>query len=619
MRRSICFAEPKGVMAGAIQSWKFVYSPSNNLPGGTFLLFDFLSKGRDIDWEAPTSSLKAKTNNLLLELPTGAMIAGEENLDLTSYKFVLPSEIKAGDSLTFHLIENRAQTTTQRRRPFYLHIDPKGKGEYRDSEIFTVDIRGGELSSIRILVPSIVMKNQRFDVSVRFEDAYGNLTGHTQPNTLIELSYDQLRDNISWKLFIPETGFIILPNLYFNDVGIYRIKLTNLADQTTFFSPPIKCFADAHKEAFWGLFHGEFELFDTAENVESALRHARDVEAIQFFASSSFDKEQETPAEVWKQVASQIAEFNEEDRFITFLGQQWVGEPGTEGVRQFVYTKDAKPLLRNSESKANNLKKIYKSHSPKDFISIPSFTMGKGAHYSFDDYTPEYEPVVEIYNAWGSSECTLKEGNLKPIVGKKKGTFQEFAKGSLRSALNRGCRFGFVAGGFDDRDIYQELFESDQEQYTAGLTAVLSFSQSREAILAALFERSTFCTTGSRMVLGIYVAKQPIGSILNTEDKPGLAFNRHLSGYVVGEGPLKTIEIFRNGELYKTLDPQGLNHLEFALDDEEPIEKAVIKGDLTPHPFVYYYLRAQEENGHVGWTSPIWIDHTASLTNKKRK
>ena len=120
------------------------------------------------------------------------------------------------------------------------------------------------------------------------------------------------------------------------------------------------------------------------------------------------------------------------------------------------------------------------------------------------------------------------------------------------------------------------------------------------------------------MILGIYIAKQPIGSILNTEEKPGLVFNRHISGYVVGESPLKTVEIFRNGELYKTLDPQGLNQIEFAIDDEDSLEKILIKGDLNPHPFVYYYLRAQEVDDHVGWTSPIWIDHTSTSGKKKK-
>ena len=106
---------------------------------------------------------------------------------------------------------------------------------------------------IRIITPSFVTKNKRFDVVVRFEDEFGNLTNETAENTLIELTYEYLRENLNWKLFIPETGFIALPNLYFNEAGVYTIQLKNLSTGEVFRSAPIKCFAEAHDYLFWGL------------------------------------------------------------------------------------------------------------------------------------------------------------------------------------------------------------------------------------------------------------------------------------------------------------------------------------------------------------------------------
>ena len=38
--------------------------------------------------------------------------------------------------------------------------------------------------------------------------------------------------------------------------------------------------------------------------------------------------------------------------------------------------------------------------------------MGKGLQYDFKDFNPDFERVVEIYNAWGSSEDM---GCLRPI------------------------------------------------------------------------------------------------------------------------------------------------------------------------------------------------------------
>ena len=50
-------------------------------------------------------------------------------------------------------------------------------------------------------------------------------------DTLVELSYENFRENLTWKLFVPETGFISLPNLYFNEAGIYTIRLLQPQDK----------------------------------------------------------------------------------------------------------------------------------------------------------------------------------------------------------------------------------------------------------------------------------------------------------------------------------------------------------------------------------------------------
>ena len=77
---------------------------------------------------------------------------------------------------------------------------------------------------------------------VRFEDEFGNLTNNAPEDTLIELSHEHLRENLNWKLFVPETGFISLPNLYFNEAGIYTIQLVNSKTKEIFRSAPISVF-----------------------------------------------------------------------------------------------------------------------------------------------------------------------------------------------------------------------------------------------------------------------------------------------------------------------------------------------------------------------------------------
>lgn len=624
MRRSICYSEPSIAKAGETSHWKFTYTTASLLPKGTKLRFDLDSKGRDIDWQIPDPSPKAKENAIWAEVagaskPLHPTETVHPETLTASFEFTLLDDLKIGESLSIHMgsrtgpAGNTCQKTTQRKRPFLLHIDPKGKGDYKETETFHLDVKGAELHSIRVIAPSLVGRNKRFDVVVRFEDIYGNLTSHAPEGTLIDLSYEHLRENLSWKLFVPETGFIALPNLYFNETGIYKIQLRNLQNKETFFSSPIKCVPEGSLSLYWGMLHGESPRFNSSDQIESFLRYMRDELGLQFIATSCFDSEEETSPEIWKEIIQQTSEFSEEDRFLALLGFQWVGEPKEEGVRHFLYTKEAKPILRRKETKSNSLKKIYKTHNPKEMLSIPCFTMAKGFHFDFEDTNPEFERVAEIYNAWGSSEGTEKEGNAFPIEGK----ISMAAEGSLIRALNSGHRFGFVAGGHDDRGCYEDLFDSAQKQYTPGLTALLAKEHTRSSLIEALQTRSCYATTGERMIVDLHIAGKGMGSELDTKTKPGLEFNRHITGYCIGTAPLEKVELLRNGKVFKTLEVKD-HACEFAIDDMEPLEDVVLEGRGDKPGFVYYYLRAMQKGGQMAWGSPIWVDFSTQKKGKKR-
>ncbi len=622
MRRSICSCEPSFTRAGETNTWKFHYTTSTDLPKGTKVKFDIESSARHIDWEIPQTNIKNKKNLIWGEMPNGKTIAAEavlkENINLPYFLFILPSDIAIGETFTIFIgtpnkdvdkSGNRAQTYNQRRKSFNLYINTKGEEDFKDPEVFLLDIRGNKLSNLKIITPSFVDRNKRFDIIVRFEDDFGNLTNFAAEDTLIELSYQHLRENLNWKLFVPETGFLTLPNLYFNEPGSYRIQLKNLKTNQLFYSPPILCFQESNLNLFWGILHGESTVFNTTTEIESCLRHVRDEKALNFFAASSFDDENETPNEAWKKISLHISEFNEEDRFIAMLGFQWAGTPHEEGLRQIIYTKDTKPILRKKDLKNNSLKKIYKTYSPKEIISIPSFTMGKEAPFDFADYNPQFERVAEIYNAWGSSEMVTKDKNLRPIMTEK-GVINSSQEGSIQEALNNNCRFGFVAGGLDDRGIYKNLYDSDQKQYSPGLTGIISKDLTRDSLIDALYNRMCYATTGKRILVGLYIAQKPIGSELNTIEKPGLAFNRYLTGFIIGTDEIKEVSIIRNGKIFKTFHPKK-DEIHFAFDDSEHISKVAINSKDKP-PFIYYYVRAEQKDGHIAWSSPIWVDLLSS-------
>lgn len=633
MRRSICVCDPSVAQAGEDSTWKFIYTTAAALPKGTRVKFDMGSKGRDIDWKIPTANPKATSNVIYALMPDQKVIYAKEVETSDSvtpqFEFILPTNIPVGGNLT--LIVGRppggkgkkeggslAQCTAQRRRPFLLYVDTTGKGAYDEPEVFSMDVRGGDVKLIRVLTPSFVTKNRRFDVIVRFEDEFGNLSNSAPEDTLIELSYENLRENLTWKLFIPETGFIALPNLYFNETGVYTIYLRNAKTGEVFRSAPIKCLPENSLNLFWGLLHGESERYDSTENIESCLRHIRDDRALNFFAVSPFENAEETSADTWKVISQNISEFHEDDRFVTFLGVQWSGIPGEEGLRHILYPRDNRPIIRKKDVKYGSLKKIYKSFNPKEILSIPSFTMGKDLEFDFSRFNPEFERVVEIYNAWGSSEQTTKEGNSRPIRSAQRNGVQESAEGAIQRALKANCRFGFVAGGLDDRGVYGGFFEGDQEQYSPGLTAIMAKEHSRASLFEALYNRSCYATTGARMIITFTLAGVSMGAEVTTADKPGCLVNRHIAGTIAGTTKLDLIEIIRNGKVVKTFKPNDY-WMDFVFDDMDPLNKVTINPKDGSPPFVYYYLRVTQADGHIGWSSPIWLDLVPPVAGKGRR
>ncbi len=632
MRRSICLTQPQVVQAGETGLFKFSYTTSLPLSKGATLRFDMCTHGRSQDWMIPSTDLKRASNVIWATIGDGKPLAAKAlNLPGRSsplFEFILPQEMKIGQTIHFNIGSpaksdpkkngNTCQSFVQRRKPFSLLVSPKGDGRYEEPELFTLDVRGNKLENIRVITPSFASRGKRFDIIIRFEDRFGNLTGNAPEGTTFELSYEHLRENLKWKLFVPETGFVNLPNLYFNEEGIFRIQLKNLQTGEAFNSAPIKCFQDAPGHLFWGLLHGESDRVDSAESIETALRHFRDEQAINFFATSPFEAEEETPQELWRHIGAQVTEFNEDDRFITCLGLQWKGKSPAEGLRQILFAKDNKPLIRVADAKTSSLQRIYKAFSPKDLTSIPEFTMGGPAGWNFDGFNSQFERVVEIYNAWGSSECTKAQGNPRPITGSGKKAYAEYAKGSVISALNRGFRFGFVAGGLDDRGVFEPLFEANQTQYSPGLTAIIAKEHTRDSLLDALFNRNCYATTGARIVLGLSIAGEGLGKELSTKAKPGLAISRYITGFVAGTTGLKKVELIRSGEVLKTWTVKGSN-LDFELDDCDDIADFSLKSEDEGKSFTYYYLRVLQEDKHMAWSSPIWIDFDQEAPAKKKK
>ncbi|MBM3195276.1 MAG: hypothetical protein FJZ62_00815 [Chlamydiae bacterium] len=577
MARAVTFVEPKQISAGTKASFRFLFVTDIALPQKSLIRFDLGINDPNKDFEIPTTNLKEQQNCIWLTLSDSKVIEGKQKKDLEGrpvFDFVLPKPLEVGEKLMIVLgsqiaekakeFGTRAPLKAQRKRPIHLYIDPKGKGDFSEPYTFNLDIKGAELKNIRILAPSLVSRNQRFDVVIRFEDQYSNLTSNAPKDTLIEFSHDRLRDNLKMRLFVSESGVTCLPNLYFNEPGVYRLSFKNTLTSEITLSHPIFCQAEEGDQAFYGSFQG-MRPIESLDQVEVLLREARDTEHLQFFSLSPQDSETDTSNELWKEIQTYTAEFNEEDRFVTFLGFTYNTQEPQEGNKIILFSKDQKPIYRRKETKTSSLSKILKAHIPKDLFIV-----------SLD---PSQKLVEEF------------EKGVVYRPQKHKEIFKLY---------DEGKRFALI--GED-------------------LTCILANQLNRDTLIAAIENRKTFASINGRMLAQFSIATQPIGSVLTTKSRPGLMYVRHLKGFIAGNKPFKELTIYRNDQPVITLKNLD-SFVEFEEYDESKLDQALIH-EAHGVRFCYYYLKAIQEDGAYLITSPIFIednehqDHDEQSAKKK--
>jgi hypothetical protein len=197
------------------------------------------------------------------------------------------------------------------------------------------------------------------------------------------------------------------------------------------------------------------------------------------------------------------------------------------------------------------------------------------------DNDPDLEPIVEIYQ--GARTSAEHEG--APLSPTEKRT--ELHAGGYRplgyvwNAWAKGYKLGVQAS-------------SDHVSTHLSYACVIAENSSREALMDAMRKRHTYAATSNilmdyRMTSGSETHIQ--GDIFESGALP------ELSAKIVGTGPLKKVVIVRDNQYIFSNEPEGST---FQLRFKE--------NSLSPGEH-YYYVRAEQKNGNMAWSSPIWIKY----------
>lgn len=253
---------------------------------------------------------------------------------------------------------------------------------------------------------------------------------------------------------------------------------------------------------------------------------------------------------------------------------------------------------RNSRGMMTTLEPFFSRFDAADMFAIPHHTNHTSAPVIRPDGQPSwrnfnlrmidtrYIPVIEMCQARGAFETEDTDTDWHVRVGGY--------GSSLRTALARGFRIGFVGGSDNHHGWATRL--ADSPDYCS-LTAVQAPELTREAIFDAIKARRTYATTGARILLDFRLnGSHPMGS----EVRLSPTEKRVFTVSVKGTADIERIEIVSQGAVIAKLDPGGGRDFAATWTDPRP--------DCPPDD-CYYYLRVRQADGHCAWSSPIWVDY----------
>ena len=248
------------------------------------------------------------------------------------------------------------------------------------------------------------------------------------------------------------------------------------------------------------------------------------------------------------------------------------------GLRAYEYTADPYGHVNPLQFEENMDHAVRESHQDgfaADYT--PLWTLYRGQkvvtpphhpvdiQHTFDwaTFNPQFMVVAEVFqDIRGSGEQPGAPGVAKV---QHKNTW-------IVGALMNGNRFGLIASG-------------DHKGFA--LAGILTKELTRTALYDAFTARRSFGTTGIAMNLLLSCNGQPMGSVVET-NKADFRLAAE-TGEVI-----KEIHVLRDGELEKTI-PIGTKQAEYSWTAPK-----IRAGE-------FWYCRVIMENGHIAWTSPIWL------------
>ncbi len=232
--------------------------------------------------------------------------------------------------------------------------------------------------------------------------------------------------------------------------------------------------------------------------------------------------------------------------------------------------------LAATDVQPNDTRLLYEEVRRTGGVSVPHTTAtNMGTDWADND--PEVEPLVEIFQ--GDRFSYEHEGapwSDPQEPGNKPATEGYREAGFVWRAWEKGYRMGVIAS-------------SDHYSTHMSYACLLVPERSRQAIVEAMRARHAYGATDN-IVLDVGMGSAIMGDEITSGRVPDLRVR------VIGTGELETVDVIRNNRVVFSVQPEGR-------------EARFSWRDVKPEPNLdYYYVRVVQADGHLAWSSPIWVN-----------
>jgi hypothetical protein len=197
---------------------------------------------------------------------------------------------------------------------------------------------------------------------------------------------------------------------------------------------------------------------------------------------------------------------------------------------------------------------------------VMSHTSGTGAGTDWRDSDAEVETLMEVYQGYRTSY--EHEGAPRSTTGGRPAGF-------VWKAWEKGVKLGLQSS-------------SDHVSTHSSHAMIFVDELTRESILDGIRARRAYAATDN-ILLDFRVNGVLMGSEISASGRPKLTVK------VTGTAPIDKVEVIRNNEYVHTHSGDDAE-LDFTFVDS-----------AAPAGESYYYVRVEQANGELAWSSPVWV------------